>query len=471
MNPAKTFLEKKFLEQGIKMVLRDPMKNINTLIGWADKVAKREDHKETIAAIRPYLQDPSNNWYQLTERVLTKTHPTVRQRMSINFLVNSIFLGIPRQREAEAELGVSVPWAILMDPTERCNLRCIGCWAGDYQRQRELDFATMDRVLTEAEELGIFFIVISGGEPLIRKDDLLALARKHEGQVFMVYTNGTLVDEKLAQDLANVGNVTLTLSLEGFKDTTDARRGQGVFDKVMHAMDLLRESGNIFGFSVTYTRHNTEELGSDEFIDMIIDKGAAYGWYFTYIPIGKDVDLELMATPEQRAWMYEQILRWRKTKPVFVADFWNDGETTNGCIAGGRRYFHINAAGEVEPCAFVHYATCNIHDVTLRQALQNPLFKAYQRRQPFDINPRRPCPIIDHPEALREMVLESKAYPTQLTANESVEEFTAKLERYAQVWGGIADQIWKEKQAGVPGTEEAAGPSSKETVVQTHGVV
>lgn len=446
MNLAETFVGEKLLEQGVKFILRNPERNLRGILGIAEKLAREPHHREMVAAVKRVLQDKESNWYKFAQRLLTQTHPNIRQRLAINFFVNSTFIGVPRQKEWASKLGVSVPYAILMDPTEKCNLNCLGCWAGDYQRTQELDLATMDRIATEGEKLGIYFIVLSGGEPLLRRQDILTLAERHPDQVFHIFTNGTLIDETFVQEMVRLGNITVAISLEGFEETTDARRGKGVFKKVMRAMDLLRENGAVFGASVTYTRKNTEELGSEAFIDMLVDKGVAFVWFFTYIPIGKDVDLEMMATPEQRAWMFERITYFRQTKPIFLVDFWNDGEASNGCIAGGRRYFHINAAGEVEPCAFVHYSTCNIKNMSLIEALQNPLFRAYQKRQPFHPNLRRPCPLIDCPEMLQEIVHESGAYCTQLHDKETIDEFAAKLKPYAQEWGRLADSIWEEKQ-------------------------
>ncbi|MCR4419771.1 MAG: radical SAM protein [Clostridia bacterium] len=447
MNLARTFLGEKFLEQGVKLIMRgDAEKHINTLLAWAEKIARDPKHKGFIEGMRTAFNDPNNNWAQLAHRMLNETDPNIRTRLAVNFFVNAGLLGVPRQREVEEKEGVHVPWAVLIDPTERCNLNCIGCWAGDYQRAQELDFATLDRVCSEAEQLGIYFIVVSGGEPLVRKDDILALAEKHEGQVFHLFTNGTLIDADFVARMKQVGNITTAISVDGFEEKTDARRGKGVFQKVSRAMDLLRENGCVFGVSVTYHRGNSEEVSSEEFVDFMIEKGVAYGWYFTYIPIGKDIDLEMMATPEQRALVYDRILEYRRTKPIFLVDFWNDGEAVNGCIAGGRTYFHINAAGEVEPCAFVHYATCNIKNVSLKEALQNPLFKAYQKRQPFHSNLRRPCPIIDNPEMLREIIKESGAYPTQLHQDETIDEFVEKIKPYSEAWGEVADAIWAEKQ-------------------------
>jgi len=450
MNLAETYLGQQVLQRVAGMVLRNPEENLPRLVDLAIRIAPLESHREIARKVKPFLDDKDGNWYKLGMRMLTETHPKVRERTAVNFFINASFLGIPKQREAEKRLGVKVPWAILMDPTEKCNLRCIGCWAGDYQLRHELSLETMDRVCREGGELGIHFYVISGGEPMVRKNDLLELARRHPEQMFHIYTNGTLITEEFAREAAERGNMVFALSIEGLEETTDARRGKGVFQKVMRAMDILHDAGLIYGFSATYTRKNTEEVASDEFIDLMVDKGCAFGWYFTYIPIGRDVDLELMATPEQRAYMFDRIREFRRTKPIFLVDFWNDGEAAVGCIAGGRKYFHINAAGEVEPCAFAHYATCNINDVSVEEALQNPLFKAYQKRQPFDPNLRRPCPIIDHPEMLRDMVHESGAYPTQLTANETVDEFAAKLASYATAWGELADKIWKDEHGEGP---------------------
>jgi MoaA/NifB/PqqE/SkfB family radical SAM enzyme len=255
-----------------------------------------------------------------------------------------------------------------------------------------------------------------------------------------------LIDRETAQEFADIGNLTFAISIEGFEDETDARRGKGVFKKVMQAMDNLREAGVVFGFSATYNRENTNTIGSDEFIDLMIDKGCIFGWLFTYVPVGGEADLEYMATPEQRAYMYETVNRWRSEKPIFIADFWNDGAATGGCIAGGRCYFHINATGEVEPCAFIHYANMNIKDTTLLEALKSPLFKAYQESIPFNENPLRPCPMIDNPEKLQRIVEETGAYPTQVN-NLTAAALCQPLHGYAKAWGEVADGIWEKNSA------------------------
>jgi hypothetical protein len=161
------------------------------------------------------------------------------------------------------------------------------------------------------------------------------------------------------------------------------------------------------------------------------------------MPVGADAVPELLATAEQRKWMHKRIREIRDTKPIFAMDFWNDGEYTCGCIAGGRRYFHINAAGDVEPCAFVHYSNVNIHDVTLLEALQSPLFRAYRDNQPFSKNYMRPCPVLDVPEMIEKVVTESGAHSTDFLKPEPVEDLTNRTKVVAEKWAATADPIWE----------------------------
>lgn len=456
---AKAFIGEALLKQGLRYLASDPERNLVNLAKWGEIVARDEAHKQYARNWARLFADEDNNWRKFAVRLIRQTSPNVRERLAVNFFINAGIIHSVKRIETEKKYGIHLPWAMLIDPTGRCNLRCKGCWAAEYDRTQDMDYQTLDRVLTEAEDLGIRFFVVSGGEPTVRMKDLVSLAEKHRDSVFHVFTNGTLIDRDAAQKFAELGNVTFAISLEGFEESTDARRGKGTFKKIMEAMDHLRDAGVLFGFSATYTRHNTEEIGSDKFIDLMIDKGCTIGWLFTYVPVGGDADLEYMATPEQRAFMYRQVQRWRATRPILVADFWNDGEAVGGCIAGGRCYFHINAAGDVEPCAFVHYANVNIKNTSLVEALKCPLFKAYQASQPFNANHLRPCPIIDNPEALERMVAETGAYPTQKNGI-TAQQLCSPLHAYAEAWGKVADRLWAEAHGA---------PSNKEGCVRVAG--
>jgi len=259
--------------------------------------------------------------------------------------------------------------------------------------------------------------------------------------------------------LLRVGNFALAFSIEGDEKATDLRRGEGTYQKVIKAMELMKKHKLLFGYSTCYHRYNTESVGSDEFVDDMIARGCRFAWNFTYMPVGKDAKPDFIATPEQRAYMYRRIREIRATKPIFAMDFWNDGEYVHGCIAGGRCYLHINAAGDVEPCAFIHYSNVNIHNVSLLEALRSPLFQAYRKRQPFNENHLRPCPLLDNPEALRAMVKESGAKSTDMLAPEDVDDLCAKTEPAAAKWAPVADELWTarnvEKEASAAAENKA----------------
>jgi len=178
----------------------------------------------------------------------------------------------------------------------------------------------------------------------------------------------------------------------------------------------------------------------------MIEKGARFAWYFTYMPVGKEADTDLMVSPDQREYMYRRVREIRGTKPIFALDFWNDGEYVNGCIAAGREYIHINANGDVEPCAFIHYSNINIKNASLKEALQQPLFKEYQKNQPFNCNHLRPCPLLDNPDCLKDMVQKSGAYSTEFKDPQDVCELADKCREAALKWGEKADKIWCEAQ-------------------------
>lgn len=439
-NFAKQYIGEKVLRELLNYLSKDPLNHLEQILNIGNLIARREEHKQNIAYIKKAIAEyPAIR--QLTEDLLKNTHPNVLHRLLYNFFVNSALLGIPRQQHLSQTLGFNVPHAILVDPTSACNLRCQGCWAGAYSQHDQLDYQRLDRLCSEAKELGIYWFVISGGEPFLYPR-LLDLAAKHSDMVFMVYTNGTKIDERMADQIIEVGNISPAISLEGWEERTDRRRGRGVFQKITKAMDLLRERGAVFGISLTATRENVEEITSDAFIDFLVEKGAKYGWIFHYIPIGRNPNPELMLTPEQRSYMALRVPEIRKNKPILLADFWNDGEVTHGCIAGGRRYIHITASGAVEPCAFVHFTTHNINDHSLKEILRSPLMLAFQKRQPFSEEHLRPCPIIDVPKALRDIVAESGASPSHDGADGVLKgEVGAYLDRRAQDWAEAVEKL------------------------------
>ena len=263
---------------------------------------------------------------------------------------------------------------------------------------------------------------------------------------FLCFTNATLIDEAFADQMLEVGNFVPAISLEGFEDATDGRRGEGVYQKVIHAIELLHRKKLIYGISACYTSANFDSITSEEFYDKLIEMGVYFIWYFHYMPVGNDAVPALMPTPKQREEIYHRIRKYRVEKPLFAIDFQNDGEYVGGCVAGGRRYLHINANGDVDPCVFIHYSDSNIREKTLLEILQSPIMMAYHNAQPFNENMLRPCPMLENPEFLRAIVKESGAHSTDLQSPESSEHLCSKCDQYAQNWKPVADELWQKSQ-------------------------
>lgn len=435
---------------GLKRVLNyldsNPQENVPKVIGWLRKFDKDNLYKNAYDMIDGFMKDPNNNWNRLITSVYSDIDDGVRRKMFENFLINSAILGSQRKNKMVTKYDCNIPWAILMDPTSACNLHCTGCWAAEYGNRLNLDFATLDSIVKQGKELGTYMYIFSGGEPLVRKDDIIRLCEKHNDCEFLAFTNATLIDEKFADEMLRVKNFVPAISIEGYEEETDFRRGKGTYQAVVKAMGILKRKKLPFGASLCYTRKNAETIGSDAYFDHLIGLGCKFAWMFTYIPVGADAVPELMATAEQRKYMYDQIRKFRGTKPIFTLDFWNDGEYVNGCIAGGRQYLHINANGDIEPCAFIHYADSNIKDKTLLEAYQSPLFMQYRRNQPFNHNQLRPCPLLDNPGRLSQMVKKSGAKSTDLVHPEDVDDLTQKCVGAAKEWKPVADDIWQNSE-------------------------
>ena len=412
--------------------------------------------QEQYQQVRDAIRDPNNKWIRYINRVLDETDPHVAHMTILNLGYEAFFRGTKMIRKNREVYQCNIPWLILFDPTSACNMHCAGCWAGEYGNRNNLSLEDMDKIVTQGKELGAYLYMLTGGEPLVRKADVLRLAEKHNDVQFAIYTNSTLIDDALCQEAVRLGNIAFMLSIEGTPETNDARRGQGHYEAVMHAMDLLKRYGLVFGTSICYTRDNVEAVTSDAFMRMIADKGARFGFYFHYMPVGNNAVPDLLPTMEQRRYMIQRIRYLRSQEcPIefFPMDFQNDGQYVGGCIAGGRNYFHINSAGDAEPCVFIHYSNANIHDQSILEILHSPLFMAYRDGQPFNKNHLRPCPMLENPEKLQQMVRETGARSTDLESPETVEHLCGKCTRYAAGWGPEADEIWSHVTIGKPAYE------------------
>ena len=440
-------IKDKAMSVGVKSILKyiekNPEENIEKIIEWLEMADRDDAISPMLSVAKSALNDEENNWRKLVISLFSDIDVEVRKTLFENFILNTNMLSAKKRNEVKKEHNCNVPWAILLDPTSACNLKCTGCWASEYGNRLNLTLDEIDNIIQQGKELGVYMYIYTGGEPMVRKNDLLEICRRHPDCVFLSFTNGTLIDESFAQEMLKVKNFVPAISIEGDEKATDQRRGNGTYQKTLRAMRILKENKLPFGVSCCYTAFNAESISSEAFIDSLIAFGAKFAWFFHYMPVGNDAVLDLLPTPEQREMMYERIRGYRSTKPLFTIDFQNDGEYVKGCIAAGRNYLHINPNGDVEPCVFIHYSDSNIRDKSLLDALKSPLFMAYKERQPFNCNHLRPCPMLENPECLREMVHETNAHSTDLQSVEPVDHLCDKCEAYAENWVSMANKLWE----------------------------
>ena len=444
------------LSRLIKYVRKDPDTNLVKLVDRSERFVGNIFPAKNFDSFREGAKDPENVWRQLALRLIDEIDDNVLMNMMLALGLGAGVNGTKTVRANREKYHCNIPWVLLLDPTSSCNRHCKGCWRAGYGQQQSRTFDELNSFVSQCVAMGTHFYMFTGGEPLLRKKDLIKLCELHPDCAFLSYTNADLVDEEFCEEMKRVGNISLAISIEGTTDSNDARRGEGSYDHVMKAMDLPQSKGCLFGISVCYTRANVDAVTSDEFVDLMISKGVRFAWYFNYMPVGSAAVEELIPTPEQRTHMYRWLRKMRNSKtgkPMFVIDFQNDAEYVGGCIAGGRNYFHINSAGDIEPCVFIHYSDSNIREQTLIEALKRPLFQAYWHGQPFNNNHLRPCPMLENPQCLRKMVKETGDKSTDLLAHEEVDTLCSRCDKFAAEWAPVAQELWDSTKHPHPKTQ------------------
>jgi len=377
---------------------------------------------------------------------------------------------VEKYREKYGELP---PTFIVFSPTQKCNLRCIGCYAASgADTAATIPYPLVDRVVREVHDLfGSRFITFSGGEPFLYKSEgktLIDIYKKYNDMLFLAYTNGTVINREVAQRLAESANVTPAISVEGFEKQTDQRRGAGTFKRILSTFEHLRAMGVPFGISVTATSRNVNILLEDEFYDFYFkEQGACYMWQFQLMPIGRGKDeLDLMVHPKERLKLYRKWEELLSEKRYCLADFWNSGVLARGCIAYGRSggYAYVDWHGNVTPCAFIPYYADNIYDLykngkTLADAMFSDFMKngrKWQREYGLDNwkkpdNWLMPCSIRDHYEIFRKSVLPKEAKPEDENARDALEsdEYFEVLKTYDKELQDLTEKVWKHEYLNV----------------------
>lgn len=286
-----------------------------------------------------------------------------------------------RRRGRYRAEGTPVPAFMIASVTGECNLRCAGCYAmaGGAGCGGEAKPALGDErlleILSEAERLGVSFILLAGGEPLTRKKVVLEAAKRSPSVIFPLFTNGTLIDPQFAKDAQDYPNLVPILSIEGNREATDSRRGQGVYDKLLGAMETLKEKGILFGVSVTVMKSNLAESTGEAFVKDMLSRGASVFFYNEYTPI--EAGTECMALSiNERSSLLSRLAAWRKRFPALFLAFPGDEDTFGGCLSSSRGFVHLASDGSLEACPFAPLSDSSARGQPLAEALRSPLLAA-----------------------------------------------------------------------------------------------
>lgn len=316
-------------------------------------------------------------------------------------------------RKQEEEEGLHVPSFLITSITSACNLHCAGCYSRhneatvDCEPVQQLSGEEWGSIFRQAEELGVSFILLAGGEPMLRWD-VIDEASRIPSIIFPIFTNGTYMGEKYLDLFDRCRNLVPIMSIEGEEDTTDDRRGEGVYAKQISNMEECRKRGIIFGASITVTTENVKEVSSKEFIDKLAEKGCKVVIYVEFVPVTDEAQ-HLAPGDEEREYLKDAIARIRKeNENVVFISFPGDEKSSGGCMAAGRGFFHINSHGGAEPCPFSPFSDINVKDTSLKDALNSGLFQALHNEQFLLDDHIGGCVLYEKREAVEALLADSK---------------------------------------------------------------
>ncbi len=307
-----------------------------------------------------------------------------------------------RRKAFQDENGVPAPQAVIFSPTMRCNYNCIGCYSRNHSQDDELSSERIDRFFSELEEVGTSVCFISGGEPFLRKD-LTYLMLKHPNLLFIVFTNGSQINEALANKLRESKNIIPALSIDGVETTVKKRRGDLAWNNIKKASEIFKNAGLFFGFSTMVTRETLPEIVDPDFFKNLSKDGYKIGFVMEYIPVGKDVDRSNILVKNSREELRAAILETRKSSSLQIFQLPEDTDDGKNCGAANR-FMHITASGNLEPCPFCHQSDISIRHISFKDALQSPLFKCIRNSPEVFKKNELNCSLAENEELVKNMI-------------------------------------------------------------------
>lgn len=284
-----------------------------------------------------------------------------------------------RVRAEWKERGIHVPPIVIFSITNRCNLHCKGCYSWALQRSsdEEMSDEKLFDVLGEAKELGISFFVVAGGEPFLRPE-FIEMTNSFPQIIFLIFTNGLLIGPEMVRKLKKQKNVVPVVSLEGYEEDTDRRRGEGVFGHLQKIISKLKKNSIFYSISITLTKYNFDTVTDPAFIADLAGLGCKLFFFVEYSPIKEGTE-DWVITEKQRGSIMGKVKTFREDfKSLFIA-IPGDEEEIGGCLSAGRGFVHINATGDIEPCPFAPYSDINLRDSSLKDALQSEFLKTIRQ--------------------------------------------------------------------------------------------
>ena len=314
-----------------------------------------------------------------------------------------------KKRKKSEDKGEHIPPFLIASITSKCNLHCAGCYSRcnnstvDTEPERQLTDDEWLKIFDDAAELGISFILLAGGEPMLRWDVIKAAGKK-QNILFPIFTNGTYIAEQYFSLFDECRNLIPIISMEGSKEFTDKRRGIGIYDKLIANMDEMKNRGLVFGVSITVTTENYIEVTSQSFLRGLSDKGCKAVIFVEYVPVNEE-SKHLAPTDNEREFLSNAIQEHRKHQPDMIyVSFPGDEKSSGGCLAAGRGFFHINSHGDAEPCPFSPYSDLNIRDSSLKEALSSPLFTALKSGDILSDNHIGGCVLYEKREQVEKII-------------------------------------------------------------------
>lgn len=380
-------LQKMGVDKILGYVLKDPDKNLPKLAEWIDKFAG-DSFDSQKRQVMDAITNKNNIYNGLLLRLLKSTDKDVMKSLLLNFFMNEHVQGAERRKVLRTKYDCNSPLVIMLELIER---------AGTDSNEEladlsKLPFNMADRIVNQGKELGTYVYILSGYEPLIRKNDIFRLCAKHRDCVFLCFTDGAYIDLNFADEMLRVKNFVPFISFDGNKEQMDNFHGEGSFEKAINAMVLLRKKRLLFGISCCYTKKSFEHTISEEHYERMMETGASFV-NFHYLELNRDWISDELLDLEESENIREQLRKFRAEKPLFALNFQNSSKDLKACLGGGRKYLHISAQGEITPCEYRRESGLKIQNCDLREALCSEEFGIYKEDKSLKDYGQCLCPL------------------------------------------------------------------------------